>query len=98
MKQLLFLLFSIILFTSCSDDDNNNQDPIDQPTEQNKYKTGTDLSKTYPLAKPHSTFTGEAFHALGYGYDITGKYAHPDWIRKKIVDAQKFEEIGRAHV
>lgn len=92
MKQLLFLLFSIILFTSCSDDDNNNQDPIDQPTEQNKYKTGTDLSKTYPLAKPHSTFTGEAFHSLGYGYDITGKYAHPDWIRKKIVDAQKFED------
>lgn len=90
MKHLLYLLFSIIVFTSCSDD--NNEEPNNQPTEQNKYKTGTDLSKTYPLTKPHFTFTDETFHALGYGYDITGKYAHPDWIRKKVVDAQKFED------
>lgn len=90
----LFALALIALlncFIACSDDDPENVIPP-SPQEQNKYITGTDLSRSYNLEKALPTFSDETFHALGYGYDITGKYAHPDWIRKKVVDPQKFED------
>lgn len=89
MKKNLFLaIVSLTLLGACSDDDTT---PV-APEEQNKYITGVDLSKSYTLNKALATFSDEPFHALGYGYDITGKYAHPESIRKKVVDPQKYED------
>lgn len=92
MKQLLIiLLFFSLLFAACSDsDDINDIDPPVSPV-GNKFFTGIDLSKSYFLLNSLPTFENEPFHALGYGYDITGKYAHPDGIRNKVVDTRKFE-------
>lgn len=93
MKHLNSITIAIAIalmgFTSCSDNDDNSITP---PKEQNKYATKIDLSKSYLLTKPVPAFENETFHALGYGYDITGKYAHPDGIRKKVIDPQKFED------
>lgn len=87
MKRLHLLPLLLFLLTACSNDD---ELPL-IPENNNKYITGIDLSKSYLFEKPLPTFKNETFHALGYGYDVTGKYAHPDWIRKKVLDPQRFE-------
>lgn len=93
MKQLYITLLFLFVLVACSNDDETGEpNPPVTPEEQNKYVTGIDLSKSYFLEKPLPAFEQEAFHALGYGYDITGKYAHPDWIRKKVLNPQKFED------
>lgn len=87
MKKLLLLVFISGFLFSCSDDDDSIEK---EPEIVNTYKTGQDLSKSYSTLDSYS-LANEPFNALGYGYDITGKYAHPDWIRKKIVDPQEYE-------
>lgn len=88
MKKFFYFLFISSLFIACSDDEMSTE----LPEETNQYKTGIDMSKSYLLDKALPTFENEVFHSLGYGYDITGKYAHPNWIRKKVLDPQKFED------
>lgn len=88
MKKLLsFSLLFCMLLTACSDDSAKDLPEVDS----NKYITGVDFSKEYSLEKATPTFKDEPFHALGYGYDITGKFAHPESIRKKVIDTQKYE-------
>ncbi|GEM_PF-987786 len=82
----------LIGLAACSDDQEGDVIPPGPPEKQNEYKTGNDLSRSYSLVKRVPTFENETFHALGYGYDITGKYAHPEGIRKKVLDPQKFED------
>lgn len=92
MKNILKFLFILPFFVACSDYKEDDINSSQVPEERNKYITGTDRSRSYSLTSPLPTFANETFHALGYGYDITGKYAHPTWIRKKVLDPQKFED------
>lgn len=86
MKKLLFISFVLSSLLGCSDEDliEKNVDPI------NVYKTGKDYSISYSTSDSYN-LSKEPFNALGYGYDITGKYAHPNWIRGKVVDPQEYE-------
>ncbi|MBE8714881.1 MAC/perforin domain-containing protein [Sphingobacterium hungaricum] len=66
-------------------------DTIELPveTEENIYKTGIDLSTSKTIAVEKKWGSEELF-MLGYGYDATGKYAHPAYIKGKIMNASKF--------
>lgn len=33
----------------------------------------------------------ENYYMLGYGFDATGKYVHPAWVRNKIIDIDRYE-------
>lgn len=94
MKNILSLSFLFLfVLASCSDDNNNEGTDTGggnkEPT--NPYYTGKDLSS--------STFTdwdnkamNDDYYMLGYGYDATGKYAHPSSVRNKVIDMAKFDE------
>lgn len=87
MKSLFYFLLIAILLFSC-DDKHEIETPPTQ--EVNKYKTGKDLSTTFAVTYERSG-TELEFNALGFGYDITGKYAHPSWIRQQIVDVKRIK-------
>lgn len=91
-RIVIIMAVTLTSITACSDDNTEDITPTSPAEAKNEYLTGVDLSKSYLLTKSLPTFENETFHALGYGYDVTGKYAHPDWIRKKVIDPQKFED------
>lgn len=92
MKKTLYILSVIIFaFMSCSD---NNDEPTKRPDpseEINPYKTGIDLSSS-KFVKWDNKGIENNYFMLGYGFDVTGKYAHPAWIRNKIIDVDKYAE------
>lgn len=90
MKNATYFIL-LILFTSvsCSDNDNDQDEPIVCPI-VNPYKTGKDLS-TSKWEKWTNVGDSESYSMLGYGYDATGKYAHPAWVRAKIFDVDKYK-------
>ena len=97
MKQILSILFILlfIIFTSCSDD-NSGTEPGDDPggnekEKENPYKTGKDLSSASFLNWDNRGIE-DTYYVLGYGYDATGKYAHPSSVRNKVLDMEKFDE------
>ena len=97
MKRILSAFFFLLVLSACSDNEKNIPDPDPDPNPDdgkeeplNPYKTGVDLSS--------STFVGwdaksmeDPFFMLGYGYDATGKYAHPASVRNKVIDIEKFD-------
>ena len=96
MKNAIYLLLSIILtFVSCSDSDNDqNEYPGPNPQPENPYKTGKDLSSSKQI-KWENRGINDDFLMLGYGYDATGKYAHPASLRNKIFDVDKYNADNR---
>lgn len=90
--KTLVLLSSIFMLGlwSCSDDkDVVNPDPNPDPEEVvNKYITGVDLSQSYSLPNSHEV-GHSVYNVLGYGYDVTGKYAHPSWVKAQVIDVVK---------
>jgi len=96
MKRFnIIFLFSCLLVPVCSDDD-NKLDPT--PISVNKYETGIDLISYSVVERSNRKFSEETGFALGYDYDITGKYVHPDAIREQVIDVAKmksnFEVFG----
>lgn len=87
--RLLFLAFLCVnvLFSACSDKDSL---AIDN-TEEDSYKTGIDLSVSHTLTWERP-WADEEFLMLGYGYDATGKFAHPSSVRAKVVDLNQLDE------
>lgn len=85
------MLLMIIVSVSCSDDnDNGDNNGGGRGETKNLYKTGNDLSS--------SSYTNwdkkgmqDIYFMLGYGYDVTGKYAHPSSVRSKVLDLDKYE-------
>lgn len=98
MRKLMPILLScIFILMSCSDDDNSGRkpnpgtDPGTDPGKENPYKTGKDLSKS-TYTEWANTGMDDSYFMLGYGYDATGKYAHPSSVRGKVVNLDKFAE------
>ncbi len=94
MKKVLYLLFlPFFVLSACSDTDTEpDPDPVVEPEEEkNPYETGVDLSASTFL---NWTNTGinDNYYMLGYGYDATGKYAHPSSVRNKVIDIDKYAE------
>lgn len=90
MKNLIFLLCIIVVFASCSDDGYQEPQNQQEPVVINPYITGKDLSTSYSLHYENK-WADEKFNALGYGYDITGKYAHPSSIRSQVFEAERYK-------
>lgn len=92
MKKVVYILFLLILAcTSCSDRDNditdlpdNNETPLPNP-----YKTGKDLSLSASVTWDRKGMDDKYF-MLGYGYDATGKYAHPASVRNKVLNLEEY--------
>lgn len=101
MKKIFPILFSFLfILVSCSDNNHNDPDPGTDPAPDptpkvNPYKTGKDLSSSTFVDWDNKNM-GDEYFMLGYGYDATGKYAHPASVRGKILDMVKFaEDFGR---
>lgn len=86
-KNWLFFLCFTFLFISCSDDNDVNDN---SGTNENPYKTGIDLSSSSSV-EFNCEGIGNTYFMLGYGYDMTGKYAHPASVKNKIIDVDKYE-------
>lgn len=90
--SFLLLLVFAFAFASCSDD-NGYQDPVPNPTPSpepnNPYKTGKDLSSSKSVSWKNKGMEDKYF-MLGYGFDVTGKFAHPASVRNKIFDVDKY--------
>lgn len=88
--RYLFVYCFLFIFISCSED----KDFPDSPSEekQNPYKTGIELSSSETINCDNKGMSDNYF-MLGYGFDVTGKYAHPAWVRNKILDIDKYQEI-----
>lgn len=85
MKNILpTLLLSFLVLTACSDDENNNG----RNENKNPYETGKDLSSSTFVDWDNKEMN-DAYFMLGYGYDITGKYAHPSSIRNKVINTEE---------
>ncbi len=98
MKKILLLLFlPIFVFPSCSDTDDGfepNHEPEpdgEQEEKKNPYKTGVDMSSS-TFFKWDNTGINDQYFMLGYGYDVTGKYAHPSSVRNKVIDMDKYSK------
>ncbi|MDR2951448.1 MAG: hypothetical protein LBV71_19845 [Prevotella sp.] len=96
MKNLILLFLPlIVILSSCSDSEDTTM-----PKETNKFKTGIDMSAIYNFNYQNKG-VDEQYFMIGYGYDMTGKFAHPAWVRNKIIDIENFESdydgrIGKA--
>lgn len=99
MKKYLTLFFAItLLVAGCADDKHSTEpEPEEQPDPEidpdpsdNPYKTGVDMS----LASLVDWDYGETdrYFLLGYGYDATGRFAHPGFVRKKVLDIDVLEK------
>lgn len=93
-KRTLFLLLPLFVFSFCSDNGSELTPDPDPETENgnenaNSYKTGVDLSSTTFL-EWENTGIDDTYFMLGYGYDVTGKYAHPSSVRNKVIDMELF--------
>ncbi|MCD8167234.1 MAG: hypothetical protein LUE93_14670 [Bacteroides sp.] len=92
MKKYLTLLFAVtFLFAACTEDKPYREpDPGVQPPpdpgpdpgpKESPYKTGVD--KSLALFVDWDYGDTDEYFLLGYGYDATGRYAHPGFVRKK---------------
>jgi len=96
MKKLIPILFLLVFAcASCSDDDNNN--PADHGSQDSPYKTGKDLSTTTQVRWENKGIE-DKYYMLGYGYDVTGKYAHPASVRNRVIDIDKFAEEDESRI
>lgn len=100
MNKALSIFFFLLVLSACSDDDkfgpgtkpppDPNPDDGKEETE-NPYKTDIDLSSSAFVGWDNKHME-ESYFMLGYGYDATGKYAHPVSVRNKVIDIEKFDE------
>lgn len=98
MKKLTYLFLSLaIVCSSCSGDDDDTIRPKPEPNpdpnpgeevEDNPYKTDVDLSEN-TFTDWDNTGIDDDYFMLGYGYDATGKYAHPSSVRNIVIDMAK---------
>lgn len=82
MKRVLFLLGTFLFFFyGCVDDHNEILSDDLQPLDLNLSRAGGDGK----------------YDLLGYGYDVTGEFYHPNSSRSPVIDIQKFyqENAGR---
>ncbi len=93
MKKILSILFLSLIIISCSSDDDVPKTDQNGGKEEtpNPYKTETDLSSS-TFSKWENKGIEDDFFMLGYGYDATGKYAHPSSIRNRILKMEEFNE------
>ncbi|PXV63050.1 MAC/Perforin domain-containing protein [Dysgonomonas alginatilytica] len=97
MKKLLSVLFVLVLAcVSCSDGDDLTGDPdpnrnSNGEDKKNPYKTGKDLSSSTFAAWDNKGMK-DTYFMLGYGYDVTGKYAHPSAVRNKVIDLEAYDK------
>lgn len=84
MKYFSLLLLSLAVLYSCSNKDIADPD-AEEPQAENPYLTGKDLSSAKQVTW-ESQWKDEPFLMVGYGYDATGKYAHPASIKNKVLD------------
>lgn len=92
----LLLFFFILLGSSCSDRNELPELPLEEEDQEvsedkNPYITGVDLSTSKSIHW-EKNWAQEPFFMLGYGYDVTGKYAHPAFIRGKVINMTKYHE------
>jgi hypothetical protein len=90
-NKLSFFTLSLFLLASCSKAPGDK--PITPEEKINPYFTGIDLSNTARIDWETRDLT-DKYYMLGYGYDITGKYAHPASTRNKVIDIEEFEQDG----
>lgn len=99
--KVLFFLF-IFFGSSCSERNDLAELPLEDddkevPNDQNPYKTGVDLS-TSKTSRWEKKWAKEPFFMLGYGYDVTGRYAHPASIRNRVINIPKFNEDSEGQI
>lgn len=97
---LLFLMF--IVSVSCSDDNHNDNDDSnnndgDKEETRNPYRTDIDLSSSQYIAYDKKGMQ-DTYFMLGYGYDATGKYAHPSSVRNKVLDLEKYKNDYKSSI
>lgn len=86
----IFSILSILTFICISCSDNDDILPPDpNGNEKNPYKTGKDLSKS-TFVDWDNKGMDDTYFMLGYGYDVTGKYAHPSSVRNKVIDLEAY--------
>lgn len=84
MKNTYLPCLLFLLMLGCSK--NSTTTDVPDPAPNNKsYYTGVDLSTPDRIEWEHHG-TASNFYVLGYGYDVTGKYAHPISVRNSVVD------------
>lgn len=91
INKLPLIALSLFLFASCNKAKEDNL--ITHEEKINPYFTGIDLSNTAHIDWRTKDLT-DTYYMLGYGYDITGKYAHPASTRNKVIDVEAFDKDG----
>lgn len=89
INKLAILALPLFLLASCNKTKEDNL--ITHEEKNNPYFTGIDLSNTAHINWQTKDYTDE-YYMLGYGYDITGKYAHPASTRNKVIDLEAFDK------
>lgn len=105
VKNVLFtLILTALLGSSCSNKNELPEPPVEEEDTEipgsnvkNPYKTGVDLSASKTI-RWEKAWAGEQFYMLGYGYDATGKYAHPAFIKGKVINIKKYHEDNESLV
>lgn len=95
MKNFWMLLWVTgLLFTGCDGRYTGDVIPVlpgpGGEQEENPYKTGVDTSSPVSVEWKNADLQDYLF--LGYGYDMTGRYAHPSSVRRKVFDIWAYEE------
>ncbi|MCW2259345.1 MULTISPECIES: hypothetical protein [Sphingobacterium] len=85
IRKLPLFALSLFLFASCNK--TTDDKVVIREEKINPYFTGIDLSDTSIINWKRIDPT-EKYFMLGYGYDITGKYAHPAFTRNKVIDIE----------
>jgi len=91
INKLPLITLCLFLFASCNKAKEDNL--ITHEEKINPYFTGIDLSNTAHIDWRTKDVT-DTYYMLGYGYDITGKYAHPASTRNKVIDIEAFDKDG----
>ena len=95
---ILYFIFSVALFTSCTRDD-DLEAVVEEYDPENAYGTYSESHWRRVHAQQRQEYIGDLYrsYGVGYGYNGTGKYSDYDEVRDRIIDLTKIQEFDQQH-
>ena len=97
---ILYFIFSVALFTSCSsEDDILTSTEIVEYDPEDAYGTYNESHWRRVHEAQRQEYIGDLYrsYGVGYGYNGTGKYSNYDEVRDRVIDLSKIQEFDREH-
>lgn len=86
-RKIIYSIFLGVALVSCS------SEMTVSPTEDEVFKSKEELNRSVAKAALNNSF-----NVLGFGYDVTGRYANIESTRLQVIDTEKFNNLDPGHL